>query len=383
MKKKVLLLGSGELGKELSIALARLGIEVVACDRYDHAPAMTVTPRRRVLNMLNADELRRVVIEEQPDLIVPEIEAIATSELVQLELEGFKVIPSALAVHATMNRRAIRNLAAETLKIPTAKYLYASCYEEFEAAALKLGFPCFSKPLMSSSGKGQSLIHSKDQLFAAWKISQSAGRSGPSDVILEEFVAFEHEITLLTIRAINGTFFAPPIGHIQESGDYIESWQPHPVPTAQLKKAQAMAKTVTDALGGHGLFGVELFLRANGEVIFSELSPRPHDTGLVTLASGPYNEFYLHALAILGLPITSTTIDSPAASLAFKSPGDADMPEIDGLNEALAMPGIAVRVFGKPEAYVGRRLAVVLARAQTIEAALKQGRQALAKLSLV
>jgi phosphoribosylglycinamide formyltransferase 2 len=374
MIKKVMLLGSGELGKELAISLARLGIKVVACDRYENAPAMQVTPYSRVFNMLDAKALAEAVQQEEPDLIIPEVEAIATGELVALESRGYRVVPSAFAVHATMNRRAIRNLAAEELGLPTAKFRYAATYDQLQEAAKVIGMPCFIKPLMSSSGKGQSRVKHPDEFWHAWQTSQTAGRTGPSEVIVEQGIDFDEEITVLTVSSVNGIQCLPAIGHRQEKGDYVESWMPHPLKPEQWQQAQDIAKKVVKRLGGYGLFGVELFVVNNPKeggpsVIFSEVSPRPHDTGMVTLLLDEYSEFSLHARAILGHPVHLPPHIPPIASAAFKSPCDADPPLIDGLKAALSEPGVEIRVFGKPQAHLGRRMAVVCARGESIGAA--------------
>ncbi|WP_129726305.1 phosphoribosylglycinamide formyltransferase 2 [Ectobacillus funiculus] len=374
--KKILLLGSGELGKEVIIEAQRLGVETIAVDRYEHAPAMQVAHRSYVIDMLDAERVREIVEKEQPDLIVPEIEAIATSELVKLEEEGFQVIPTARAAKLTMDREGIRRLAAETLQLPTAKYQFADTYEEFVQGAKEIGFPCVIKPLMSSSGKGQSVCRSEEQLEECWKIAMEGGRVQNGRVIIEEFIRFDSEITLLTVRTVNGTLFCPPIGHIQKDGDYIESWQPHYMTEKQIQEAKRIAQTITEELGGYGLFGVELFLSGD-QVYFSEVSPRPHDTGLVTLATQNLSEFALHVRAILGFPIPEITLVTPGASRPLKSTEELNEYAISGLGEALAVPNTQVRVFGKPVTKVGRRVAVTLSSADTVEKARENAKLAL------
>ena len=374
--KKILLLGSGELGKEVIIEAQRLGVETIAVDRYEHAPAMQVAHRSYVIDMLDAERVREIVEKEQPDLIVPEIEAIATSELVKLEEEGFQVIPTARAAKLTMDREGIRRLAAETLQLPTAKYQFADTYEEFVQGAKEIGFPCVIKPLMSSSGKGQSVCRSEEQLEECWKIAMEGGRVQNGRVIIEEFIRFDSEITLLTVRTVNGTLFCPPIGHIQKDGDYIESWQPHYMTEQQIQEAKRIAQTITEELGGYGLFGVELFLSGD-QVYFSEVSPRPHDTGLVTLATQNLSEFALHVRAILGFPIPEITLVTPGASRPLKSTEELNEYAISGLGEALAVPNTQVRVFGKPVTKVGRRVAVTLSSADTVEKARENAKLAL------
>lgn len=359
----ILLLGSGELGKELAIALARLGREVVAVDRYDDAPAMRVTSRREVIDMRDGDSLDALVARYRPSLIVPEIEAIRTERLAEYEAVGIGVVPSAHAVRTTMDRRAIRDLAARELGLRTAPYRYASSPEELRQAAAVLGYPLLVKPLMSSSGKGQSTVRDADDLAAAWALSQDGGRAGAGDVIVEGFVEFDLEITLLTVTQKSGpTLFCPPIGHRQEKGDYRESWQPCPLPPGGLAEAQAMAARVAENLGGAGLWGVEFFVARDGGMVFSELSPRPHDTGMVTLAgTQTLNEFELHARAILGLPIPSVELVREGASAVVLSETRSFSPTVLGVAEALAEPDVDVRVFGKPAAHPGRRMAVALA----------------------
>ncbi len=367
--KTILLLGSGELGKELAIALGRLGQKVVAVDRYDGAPAMAVTPYREVIDMLDGAELDRLVAKHRPDLVVPEIEAIRTERFYDYEARGIGVVPSARAANFTMNRRAIRDLAAVELGLRTAPYRYASTYEEFVEATNELGFPVVIKPLMSSSGKGQSVVRAPAELQTAWDYAASGGRAGADDVIVEGFIRFHSEITLLTVTQKAGpTLFCPPIGHVQERGDYQESWQPCAISDADLAEAQSMAAKVTESLGGAGIWGVEFFLTDQGAV-FSELSPRPHDTGMVTLA-GTQNlsEFELHARAILGLPIPSVDLLRAGASAVVLATGDGE-PSFEGVEQALEAPGIDVRLFGKPTARPYRRMAVALASAPVREGA--------------
>lgn len=357
---KVLLLGAGELGKEVAIELQRLGVEVIAVDRYANAPAMQVAHRAHVISMLDAQALREVILKEQPDLIVPEVEAIATTTLLELEAEGFRVIPSARAAHLTMNREGIRRLAAEELDLPTSPYRFAENVEEYRLAVAEIGLPCVVKPIMSSSGKGQSLLRSENDIEPAWNYAQEGGRAGSGMVIIEGFVEFDYEITLLTVRAANGTQFCAPIGHRQERGDYNESWQPQPMSTEALKRAQRYAQTITDNLGGYGVFGVEFFVQGD-TVYFSEVSPRPHDTGLVTLISQDLSEFALHARAILGLPIPAIRQHGPAASAVILVSGDSNQVQFGNLDQALTAPDTQLRLFGKPEVRGERRLGVALA----------------------
>ncbi|MFJ7975645.1 phosphoribosylglycinamide formyltransferase 2 [Peribacillus sp. JNUCC 23] len=380
--KKILLLGSGELGKEVIIEAQRLGVETIAVDRYEHAPAMQVADRSYVIDMLDPQQVRKIVETEKPDLIVPEIEAIATSELIKLEDEGFRVIPTARATMLTMDREGIRRLAAETLNLPTAKYEFADTYEEFVQGAQEIGFPCVIKPLMSSSGKGQSVCRSEIELEGCWKVAQNGGRVQNGRVIIEEFIHFDSEITLLTIRAANGTMFCAPIGHIQKDGDYIESWQPHDMTEQQIQEAKKIAKTITDELGGYGIFGVELFLSGD-HVYFSEVSPRPHDTGLVTLVTQNLSEFSLHVRAILGYPIPTINQVTPGASRPLKAAEELNTYKIGGLDEALAVPNTEVRVFGKPVTKVGRRVAVALATANSTKKARENAKQVLDKLNVL
>ncbi|MGZ9793579.1 phosphoribosylglycinamide formyltransferase 2 [Bacillus atrophaeus] len=379
--KKVLLLGSGELGKEVVIEAQRLGVETVAVDSYEHAPAMQVAHKSYIVDMLNREQIREVIEKEKPDLIVPEVEAIATDELLKLEAEGFRVIPNARAAKLTMDREGIRRLAAETLGLSTAGYEFADTYEEFTQAAGQIGFPCVVKPLMSSSGKGQSVCRSEADLEGCWEMAMEGGRVKNGRVIVEEFIPFESEITLLTVRAVNGTAFCAPIGHVQKGGDYIESWQPHQMTEQQIEEAKHIAKTITDELGGYGLFGVELFLAKN-KVYFSEVSPRPHDTGLVTLVTQPLSEFALHVRAILGFPIPEITQLSAGASRPLKAPEELADYTVSGLEQALAVPNTQVRVFGKPVTKIGRRMAVALSAADTVEKARENAKQALDHLTV-
>lgn len=367
---KILLLGSGELGKEVAIEAMRLGVEVVACDRYENAPAMQIAHKSRVFSMLEGDEIRKAVAEEKPDFIVPEIEAIATATLVELENEGWNVIPTARAAQLTMNREGIRRLAAEELKLPTSPYFFASSLQELQEATKQLGFPCVVKPTMSSSGKGQSVLKSDADVEKAWEYAMEAGRGKTGKVIVEGFISFDYEITLLTVRHAGGTSFCAPIGHIQIDGDYRESWQPHEMTPTALKKSEDIAKKVTDALGGRGIFGVELFIKGD-DVWFSEVSPRPHDTGMVTLASQTMSEFELHVRAILGLPIPEITC-RPGASAAVLSEIETDSPIFEGVEEALKETNTGVRIFGKPKAHKRRRMAVVIATADTTDEARKK-----------
>ncbi|WP_144961788.1 formate-dependent phosphoribosylglycinamide formyltransferase [Pseudomonas oryzihabitans] len=365
---RVLLCGSGELGKEVVIELQRLGVEVIAVDRYADAPAMQVAHRSHVIDMLDGVALRAVIEREQPHFIVPEIEAIATATLVELEGEGYTVVPTARAAQLTMNREGIRRLAAEELGLPTSPYHFADTYEDYAAAAEALGYPCVVKPIMSSSGKGQSLLRSADELQAAWQYAQEGGRAGKGRVIVEGFVDFDYEITLLTVRHVGGTSFCAPVGHRQVKGDYHESWQPQAMSDKALAESERVARAVTEALGGRGLFGVELFVKGD-QVWFSEVSPRPHDTGLVTLISQDLSEFALHARAILGLPIPTIRQFGPSASAVILVDGDSRQTAFANLGAALAEPDTALRLFGKPEVKGQRRMGVALARDESIEAA--------------
>jgi len=365
---RVMLLGSGELGKEVAIELQRLGVEIIAVDSYANAPAMQVAHRSHVVNMLDGVALRSLIEAEKPNLIVPEVEAIATDTLAELEGEGFKVIPTARATQLTMNREGIRRLAAETLELATSPYRFAATQEEFESAVEAIGKPCVVKPIMSSSGKGQSVIRQSSDIQKAWDYAQEGGRAGKGKVIVEGFIDFDYEITLLTIRHRDGTSFCLPIGHLQVDGDYRESWQPQAMSEAALKASQYIAAKVTDALGGYGLFGVELFIKGD-EAIFSEVSPRPHDTGLVTLISQDLSEFALHARAILGLPVPNIQQHGSAASCPVVVDGDSTQVAFGGLEQALAAPDTQIRLFGKPEVHGKRRMAVALARGSNIEEA--------------
>jgi len=366
--RKVLLCGAGELGKEVAIELQRLGVEVIAVDRYENAPAMQVAHRSHVINMLDGAALRSVIETEKPDMIVPEIEAIATDTLAELENEGFTVIPTAKATQLTMNREGIRRLTAEELGIKTSPYEFAQTKDEYLVAIRNIGLPCIIKPIMSSSGKGQSLVREDSDIEAAWDYAQEGGRAGKGKVIVEGFVDFDYEITLLTIRHRDGTSYCAPIGHRQEGGDYQESWQPQPMSNAALTASQDMAKKVTSALGGKGLFGVELFIKGD-DVIFSEVSPRPHDTGLVTLVSQDLSEFALHARAILDLPVPQIIQRGPAASSVILVSGDSHNIQFGNLEQALATPNTYLRLFGKPEVAGRRRMGVALATAEDIEEA--------------
>lgn len=371
---RALLLGSGELGKEVAIELQRFGIEVIAADRYANAPAMQVAHHARVLDMLDGAALRELVAEVKPDLIIPEIEAIATDTLAVLEQEGVKVVPNARATQLTMNREGIRRLAAEELGLPTSPYRFAQSREEFDAAVHTIGLPCVVKPVMSSSGKGQSVLRDLARLEESWTYAQEGGRAGRGKVIVEGFVPFEYEITLLTVRAVDGIHFCDPIGHRQEDGDYRESWQPQQMSELALARSKEVAAKVVEALGGYGLFGVELFIRGD-EVWFSEVSPRPHDTGMVTLISQDLSEFALHVRAILGLPIGTITQYGPSASAVVLREGHSQNIRYQGIGEALALvPGAQLRLFGKPEIAGRRRLGVALARAELCDQAVEQAK---------
>ncbi|MBD5362683.1 MAG: formate-dependent phosphoribosylglycinamide formyltransferase [Bacteroides sp.] len=378
---KALLLGSGELGKEVAIELQRYGVEVIACDKYADAPAMQVANRARVFDMTNAEALRQVVLEEKPDHIIPEVEAIATPELVKLEKEGFNVTPTAAATLLTMNREGIRRLAAEELGIKTSPYRFASSLEEFHRAIDEIGLPCVVKPVMSSSGHGQSTVRTPEQVDAAWKEAREGARADAGRVIVEGFVDFDYEITLLTVRSISGTTFCEPVGHYQENGDYRFSWQPQPMSAPALEKAREIARKVTDALGGYGIFGVELFVKGD-EVIFSEVSPRPHDTGMVTMISQDLSEFALHARAILGLPVPEIRFYGPSASAAVVVEGSSKEIILSNLDRVLAEPGTAMRVFGKPEVNGHRRMAVILATDSSVDLARQKAERALSELKI-
>lgn len=379
--RKAMLLGSGELGKEVAVELERLGVEVVACDKYRNAPAMQVAQRSYVFNMLDGEELRRHIVFERPDHIIPEIEAISTPTLVELEGQGYNVTPTARAALLTMNREGIRRLAHEDLGIRTSPYRFASTREEFDAAIKEIGIPCVVKPIMSSSGHGQSTIKKADQIDRAWKEAQEGGRAGAGRVIVEGFVDFDYEITLLTVRSVSGTVFCQPVGHIQIDGDYRYSWQPQPMSEKALQSAKGIAKKVTDALGGYGIFGVELFIKGD-EVIFSEVSPRPHDTGMVTMISQDMSEFALHVRALLGLPVPEIEFYGPSASRAIVVDGDTDCVEFDNLEEVLREPGTQLRIFGKPEVHGHRRMGVILARGKSVEEAREKAGRAYAALKV-
>ncbi|OIQ49612.1 Phosphoribosylglycinamide formyltransferase 2 [Pseudodesulfovibrio hydrargyri] len=372
--KKMMLLGGGELGKEVVIEAQRLGIETVVVDRYEDTPAMQVAHRSYTMSMLDGDALRRVITDEKPDYIVPEIEAIATSTLVELEKEGFNVVPTANATKLTMDREGIRRLAAEKVGLTTSPYRFADTEEEYRTAVAEIGIPCVIKPVMSSSGKGQSTVKSEADIQKAWDYSQSGGRTGEGRIIIEKFVPFDYEITLLTVRHVDGTTFCEPIGHRQENGDYRESWQPQPMSEAALAKAQEYARRITDALGGRGLFGVELFVK-DDDVIFSEVSPRPHDTGLVTVISQDLSEFALHVRAVLGLPIPGIRQYGPAASSVILSNGTSDKPAFDGVDVALREADTKVLIFGKGECAGVRRLGVALALADDVESAVEKAKR--------
>ncbi len=376
---KILLLGSGELGREVALEAARLGVEVVAADRYDDAPAMRVTPLRRVLDMTDPVALRALVEEVRPDLVVPELEALATQELLALEAEGFRVVPTARAAQLTMDRQGIRQLAAEELGLPTSPYRFAATEQEFLTAVEQVGRPCVVKPVMSSSGKGQSTIEVDGDAMAAWAYARAHARVRDQSVIVEGFVEFAYEVTLLTVRHAGGVTVCPPVGHLQVDGDYRESWQPHPMSEAALARGSEIATKVVDALGGYGLFGVELFVTAQDEVLFSEVSPRPHDTGMVTMVSQPVSEFGLHVRAILGLPVRDddVVVARPSASAVVLGTATG-VPSYSGLEQALAGQTVQLRVFGKPTSHPGRRLAVALAQGDTVEQARDRARTAAA-----
>ncbi|MPL84049.1 Formate-dependent phosphoribosylglycinamide formyltransferase [bioreactor metagenome] len=365
---KVVLCGSGELGKEFVIELQRYGVEVIALDKYPNAPAMQVAHRSYVVSMLDGARLREIIEKEKPDYIVPEVEAIATTMLMELEKEGYHVIPTAKATYLTMNREGIRRLAAEELNIPTSPYRFASDFEEFSEAVKTIGMPCVVKPIMSSSGHGQSVIRKEEDIQHSWDYAQEGGRAGAGKVIVEGFVDFDYEITQLTVRHINGTSFCEPIGHIQVDGDYRESWQPQQMTSSAKEKAREIARKITDALGGRGIFGVELFIKGD-DVIFSEVSPRPHDTGMVTMISQDQSQFALHARAVLGLPIPNITFHGPSASRAIVVEGDSNQLQLGNLDQVLSQPDTQMRFFGKPEVHGHRRMAVLLARGASVEEA--------------
>ncbi len=379
--KKALLCGSGELGKEVAIELQRLGIEVIALDKYENAPAMQVAHKSYVVSMLDGEKLREIISAEKPDYIIPEVEAIATNTLVELEKEGYNVIPTARATFLTMNREEIRRLAAEELGIKTSAYKFAATHDSFVDAVKSVGIPCVVKPIMSSSGHGQSVIKSETDIENAWKIAQEGGRAGAGKVIVEAFVKFDYEITLLTVRHKGGTSFLEPIGHWQKDGDYQESWQPQPTTPEVLQKAHQIAEKITTALGGYGIFGVEMFVSGN-DVIFSEVSPRPHDTGMVTMISQDLSEFALHVRAILGLPIPNIAFHGPSASKAVVVSGDSDHVTFENLEEALSLPDTQIRIFGKPEVHDHRRMAVLLARGNDIDDARRKVQEMYSKLRI-
>lgn len=381
VEKKAVLCGSGELGKEIAIELERYGVHVVAVDKYANAPAMQVAQSSHVLSMLDGDALAEMIEKENPDLIIPEVEAIATPKLIELEKKGYTVIPTANATYLTMNREGIRRLAAEELGIPTSRYEFAQTEDEFRAAVGRIGFPCVVKPVMSSSGHGQSVVRNESQVAEAWKISQEGGRAGGGKVIVEGFVDFDYEITLLTVRHCAGTTFLKPVGHHQVDGDYHESWQPQGMSAAAEKKAQEIAGKITDALGGYGIFGVELFVKGE-DVIFSEVSPRPHDTGMVTMISQDMSEFALHARAVLGLPVPEVRFYGPSASKAIVVEGDTTEYEFQNVDKVLEEPGVQVRFFGKPEIRGHRRVGVILATDETVEKALQKAERAYSKLKV-
>ncbi|MFB4165533.1 formate-dependent phosphoribosylglycinamide formyltransferase [Alteribacillus sp. JSM 102045] len=379
--KKLMLLGSGELGKEVAIEAQRLGIETIAVDRYEGAPAMQVAHRFHVADMLDGGKLREVIELEKPDFIVPEIEAIATATLIELEQEGYNVIPTAYATQLTMDREGIRRLASEKLGLRTAKYEFANSLEELKEAVNIISMPCVIKPLMSSSGKGQSLCRTEEDIENSWEAAINSGRGNMNRVIVEELIDFDSEITLLTVRSMTGTVFCPPIGHVQQDGDYIQSWQPHAMSTEQLREAEEMAKKVTDEIGGFGVFGVEIFITADG-VYFSEVSPRPHDTGMVTLVTQELSEFALHVRAILGLPVDDVQLVSPGASHAIKASMESNDYQISGIEQALAVPNTQMRLFGKPDTKIGRRMAVVLTKGENVETACEQAKEAASKIDI-
>ena len=378
---KALLCGSGELGKEVAIELKRYGVEVIALDKYENAPAMQVADRSYSFSMLDGAALRKVIEKERPDHIIPEVEAIATPTLVELEKEGFNVTPTANAALLTMNREGIRRLAAEQLGLPTSRYVFADNHDEFLAGVKSVGIPCVVKPVMSSSGHGQSTIRCEEDIEKAWTISQEGGRAGAGRVIVEGFVDFDYEITMLTVRHCAGTTILEPIGHHQVDGDYRESWQPQPMTPTAIAKAREIATKITGALGGWGIFGVEMFIKGD-EVIFSEVSPRPHDTGMVTMISQDLSEFALHARALLGLPVSQVKFYGASASKAIVVEGDSDHVEFGGLEEVLAEEGVQVRLFGKPEVHGHRRMGVSLATDKTIELALAKAERAYSKLTI-
>ena len=379
---RVMLCGSGELGKEVVIELQRYGVEVIALDAYGNAPAMQVADRAHVVSMLDGASLREIILKEKPNLVVPEVEAIATDVLTELEAGGeITIIPTARATQLTMNREGIRRLAAEELGLKTSPYQFAETEEEFKQAVLEIGIPCVVKPIMSSSGKGQSTIKNKEDIMPAWEYAQAGGRAGRGTVIVEGFVEFDYEITQLTVRHVGGTSFCDPIGHVQVDGDYRQSWQPQPMNETAKKKAQKYAESITKALGGYGVFGVELFIRGD-EVLFSEVSPRPHDTGMVTMVSQDLSQFALHARAILGLPIPSIRQFGPAASSVILVEGNSQEISFGNLNHALAQKDVQIRLFGKPEVKGQRRMGVALARGYTTELAKEKAIKASSSVSI-
>lgn len=379
--RKAMLLGSGELGKEVAIELQRYGVEVIACDKYADAPAMQIAHRSYVLDMLDGEALKNIIQKEKPDHIIPEVEAIATPVLVELEKQGYNITPTATAAWLTMNREGIRRLAAEKLGLKTSPYRFADTREEFDQAVEAVGIPCVIKPVMSSSGHGQSVIKSSDDIDNAWHISQEGGRAGAGRVIVEGFVNFDYEITLLTVRSVSGTTFCEPIGHIQVDGDYRYSWQPQAMSSIALERAHKMAAQITEALGGYGIFGVEMFIKGD-DVIFSEVSPRPHDTGMVTMISQDQSEFALHARALLGLPVPEIRFYGPSASRAVVVEGDTNRVVFGNLDKVLEEPGTQMRIFGKPEIKGHRRMGVILATDNDVEAARAKAERAYNKLSV-
>ena len=379
--KKALLCGSGELGKEVAIELQRYGVEVIAVDRYPDAPAMQVAHRSHVIDMLDGKQLRETIEREHPDIIIPEVEAIATGTLAELEKEGYTVVPTARAVCLTMNREGIRRLAVEELGLPTARYAFADTEEEFGRAVREIGIPCVVKPIMSSSGHGQSVVRSEADIREAWRCAREEGRAGAGRVIVEEFIRFDYEITLLTVRHSGGTTLLEPIGHHQVDGDYRESWQPQAMSPSAREKAREIARAITGALGGYGIFGVEMFVRGD-DVIFSEVSPRPHDTGMVTMASQDLSEFALHARAVLGLPVPGVRFIAPSASKAIVVEGDSDKVVFGNLGDVLSEEGVQIRLFGKPEVKGHRRMGVILASDESVEKALEKAERAYSRLSV-
>ncbi|MDD4457111.1 MAG: formate-dependent phosphoribosylglycinamide formyltransferase [Syntrophotalea acetylenica] len=378
---RLLMLGCGELGKEVVIEAQRFGIETIAVDRYADAPAMQVAHRSHVANMLDREALERIIKQEAPDLIVPEIEAIDTAFLLELEQQGYRIIPTARATNLTMNREGIRRLAAEELELPTARYRFASSYEEFRQGIEDIGLPCVVKPIMSSSGKGQSTVKSADDIDKAWDYARQGARGAGERVIIEAFIAFDYEITLLTVRHIDGTSYCPPIGHRQEGGDYQESWQPMPMTDKALAEAQRQARVITEALGGAGIFGVEFFIQGD-RVFFSEVSPRPHDTGMVTMVTQNMSEFELHVRAILGLPIPAIELLSPGASHVVLASDRQNDIRFSGVEDALRVPGSKVRLFGKPDSRPGRRMGVALVVADSVDSARQLAKEAAARIKV-